>query len=113
MFRGSARDSHRTKLWGKLLEAQISAKMEKMKSGIGRERPHSKKPKRVETEGNSEERKRVDAKKEIQSKTQQTYQQRSVCDSGWTSEKNTRLLSWGSRTQGNRRLLRALSGMST
>ena len=44
-------------------EAQISAKMGRMKSGTGRERPHSKKPKRVETEGNSEERKSVDAQK--------------------------------------------------
>ena len=50
MFRGSARGSHRTKLWGMLLEAQISAKMGKMKSGIGRGRLHSKKLKRVEAE---------------------------------------------------------------
>ena len=57
MFRGSARDSHRTKLWGMLLEAQIPAKMGKMKSGTGRERPHSKKPKKVETEGKNSERK--------------------------------------------------------
>ena len=65
MFRGSARGSHRTKLWGKLLEAQISAKMGKMKSRIGKERPHSKKPKKAETEGKNRERKRLDATKQI------------------------------------------------
>ena len=68
MFRGSVRGSHRTKLWGMLLEVQISAKMGKMKSGTGRERPHSKKPKKVETEGKNKKRKSVDATKEIQSK---------------------------------------------
>lgn len=59
MFRGSARGSHRTKLWGRLLEAQISAKIGKMKSGTGRERPHSKKPKKAEIGGKNRERKKV------------------------------------------------------
>ena len=46
-----------------LLEAQISAKMGKMKSGTGKERPHSKKPKKVETEGKNRGRKKLDAQK--------------------------------------------------
>lgn len=58
-YRGSARGSHRTKLWGRLFGAQISAKMEKMKSGTGRERPCSKKPKKAETEGKRRKRKKV------------------------------------------------------
>ncbi len=69
MFRGSARGSHRTKLWGMLLGTQISVKIGKMKSGIGRESPHSKKPKKAEIEGKNMGRKSVDATKEIQSKS--------------------------------------------
>lgn len=69
MFWGSVRGSHRTKLWESLFGTQISVKMGKMKSGIGRASPHLKKPKKVETEGKNMGRKRADATKRIQSKS--------------------------------------------
>ena len=63
MFRGSVRGSHRTKLWGMLPEAQISAKIGRMKAGTEKERPRSKKPKKAETEGKEQGKKKSECRK--------------------------------------------------